>query len=760
VALAVAASHANIEFSVRGQTEHLAVQRGSTVLEGVAQRLAERQQAKEVYAQLLADQSAVVLNTAAGDKIGLAQVLLPEKAKLGLERIAIHTTNGGELLRLGPAIEASVTMPLVWVALAGITRSNVTVTEDGLTVLAASPIKGPGGIVGAVVVGRTLGVDDLRTIRARDGVELALFRGGTLISTTTDDPDLTRVVVASPPAGDQLTNLNAALAPFHFQSAAKPLGGDGVLLALVPTADLDAASQQRTLIVLGGMMALVMVLLMTVLLLARNIARPLESMVAATAKMVLGDYGQRVRSSSIVELHDLAGAVNHLADQVQLQLAKLTHQAFHDPLSNLPNRAFCLERLERALANATPGTLAVLFLDLDNFKFANDSLGHEAGDKLLVAVADRLLNCIRPGDTLARLGGDEFTILLERIHGDADAIIVAERIAEELRAPFGGEVRDVFVTASIGIAVNGPQTAKPDDLLRAADIAMYRAKTNGKGRCEVFDSSMAAHAMERLEVETDLRRAIERGEFRVFYQPIVQLATRRVSEAEALVRWEHPTHGLVLPARFIPLAEETGLIVPIGQWVLEEACRQARAWHLQFPAQQRLLMSVNLSARQFQQPDLLQVVTNALRQSGLAPRHLKLEITESVAMRDAQSTIETLRALTDLGVQLAIDDFGTGYSSLAYLNKFPLHALKIDRSFVAKLGEGIENAAVIRTIIALAKALNLHVTAEGIETAAQAQELEMLGCELGQGYLFSRPQPSEALRDLLAESSLSLKDAA
>jgi EAL domain-containing protein (putative c-di-GMP-specific phosphodiesterase class I) len=274
----------------------------------------------------------------------------------------------------------------------------------------------------------------------------------------------------------------------------------------------------------------------------------------------------------------------------------------------------------------------------------------------------------------------------------------------------------------------------------------------------VFDGGMAATAMARLELETDLRRAIERGEFRVHYQPIVQLATGMITEAEALVRWEHPQHGLVPPLQFIPLAEETGLIVPIGQWILEEACRQTRAWHTRWPAQQPLVMSVNLSARQFQQPDLLDVVTSALQQSGLAARYLKLEITESVAMRDAQSTIETLRELTHLGVRLALDDFGTGYSSLAYLNQFPIDTLKIDRSFVDKLGDGPEHVAVVRTIIALAKALDLRVTGEGIETTNQAQQLEALGCDLGQGYIFSRPQSREAFGALLAESAWSLSD--
>ena len=361
-----------------------------------------------------------------------------------------------------------------------------------------------------------------------------------------------------------------------------------------------------------------------------------------------------------------------------------------------------------------------------------------------------------PGDTLARLGGDEFTILLERINSVADAVGVADRIAAALRAPFGGGGQDVFITASMGAALNGPLMKKPSDLLRAADIAMYRAKANGKGRCAVFDGGMAAAAMERLELETDLRRAAERGEFRVHYQPIVQLATGLITEAEALVRWEHPQHGLVPPLRFIPLAEETGLIVPIGQWILEEACRQTRAWHAQWPARPPLVMSVNLSARQFQQTDLLQVITDALQHSGLAARYLKLEITESVAMRDAQSTIETLRELTHLGVRLAIDDFGTGYSSLAYLNQFPIDTLKIDRSFVDKLADGPEHVAVVRTIVALAKALDLRVTGEGIETAEQALQLEALGCDLGQGYLFSKPQPHEAFSALLAKSAWSL----
>jgi diguanylate cyclase (GGDEF)-like protein len=752
VALAVSVCFGAIELSVRQQTEHLVSQRGATVLDGIDQQLAEQQNAKEVYAQLLADQSGVVLATAAADKIALAQTVLPEKAKLGLERIAIETSDGKTLLHLGPDIAPSVLEPLEASAFAGITRSVVTVSDEGLIVLAASPVKGPDGIVGTLVVGNTLGPAELKSIHERDGVELLLIRGGTLVSSTTLDPRVARALDANSSNLGELARLSAALAPLHFQSATKSLSDDALLVALVPTDDLDTASQQRLMLLVGGIAALMLVKLFAVLLLSRNIARPLDRFVAVTNKIVQGDYSERVMSSSIVELHQLAGAVNHLAEQVQTRVGELTHLAFHDVLSQLPNRALCLERLGAALATAPPGGLAVLFFDMDNFKFVNDSLGHDAGDRLLVAVSERLRRCIRPGDTLARHGGDEFTILLNPIGSVADALDVAERIGAELSAPFHLKEREVFVTASIGVALNGPHTAGPEDLLREADTAMYHAKTNGKARCEVFTSRMATQATERLDLETDLRRAVGRDEFRVYYQPIVQLATGGLVEFEALLRWEHPERGLVSPLSFIPLAEETGLIVPIGQWVLEQACRQARSWQLQFPGYDDLVMGVNLSACQLQQPDLLDIVKQTLGDTGLSPRCLKLEITESVAMQDAESTGETLLKLTELGVQLAIDDFGTGYSSLAYLNRFPIDVLKIDQSFVARLGDGPEHAALVRSIIALATALNLRVTGEGIETAEQRRELQLLGCQLGQGYFFSEPKAPDKLVALFGKT--------
>jgi diguanylate cyclase (GGDEF)-like protein/PAS domain S-box-containing protein len=455
----------------------------------------------------------------------------------------------------------------------------------------------------------------------------------------------------------------------------------------------------------------------------------------------------------------VSGTLTDITERKALE-ERLAHQAFHDPLSGLPNRTLFLDRLRHALAwhERRNGTLAVLFLDLDNFKLINDSLGHHIGDRLLVAVAERLGQCLRSQDTAARLGGDEFTILLEDIATADDAIRVARRVQEQLQAPFALDGHELFASASIGIAVSTPANAQPEALLRDADTAMYRAKFNGKARLELFDLSMNERAMQRLELETDLRRAVTRNEFRVYYQPIVRLADGHVGELEALVRWEHPRRGLVPPAEFIPLAEETGLILPIGRFVLEQACRQLREWQTAFGNAAPLVLSVNLSARQFQNPDLEQEILQALRATGLSPASLKLEITESVMMQDAEATIRLVRKLKRIGIHLAIDDFGTGYSSLTYLQQFPIDILKIDRSFIDRIGKDLGTIAIIRAIITLARSLNLRVTAEGIETAAQLVELRALGCEQGQGYYFSPPLTADATQQLLAGQHASSKE--
>jgi len=393
---------------------------------------------------------------------------------------------------------------------------------------------------------------------------------------------------------------------------------------------------------------------------------------------------------------------------------------------------------------------AVLFLDLDRFKNINDSLGHTHGDLLLVAFAERLERTLRPVDTLARFGGDEFAVLLTGIVDTTDAVRVAERIHAELSVPFNLDRNSAFATASIGIALSSSGYDRPEDILRDADIAMYRAKENGKARYEMFDQGMHARAVSRLQLESDLRQAVENNEFTIHYQPIVALKTGRLAGFEALVRWNHPRLGIVSPADFVPVAEETGLIVPIGQWVLEEACKKVREWQVNSPGHRALSLSVNLSARQVAQPDLLERIKGALSESTLQPHHLKLEITESVVMGNAEAAAQMFKQLRSLGVQLSIDDFGTGYSSLSYLHRFPLNYLKIDRSFVMRMTTDNDNA-IVKTIATLAQNLGMEVIAEGIETEEQYQRLKELGCEYGQGFLFSRPVDADSASRLLVK---------
>src|SRR5215212_9312908 len=431
---------------------------------------------------------------------------------------------------------------------------------------------------------------------------------------------------------------------------------------------------------------------------------------------------------------------------------QLRYRAFHDSLTGLPNRALFLDRLQHAIVRARrgSGSVAVLFVDLDNFKFVNDTLGHHVGDELLVAVSDRLLTCQRPEDIVARLGGDEFAILLEEVLSRSDAMRVAQRIIEELQVPFALKGHEVFITCSIGIAFRDSDQDSSEELIRNAAVAMHRTKEEGKACCRLFDPSMDAQMQERMRLENDLRRALKREEFVVHYQPVVGAESGRIMGMEALVRWEHPEQGLVAPDGFVPLAEELGLIVPIGRWVLREACRQAKEWQERYPSDLPLRISVNLSARELRHPTLVGDVEEALRDSGLDPRWLTLEITESAVVKDEEHSIDALRRLGDLGVRFALDDFGTGYSALAYLRRLPVGLLKLDRSFVEKLGEAEAEAEVlISGVISIASGLGLYVLSEGVETPEQLALVKSLGCDLAQGNYFSKPLPSETATELL-----------
>jgi diguanylate cyclase (GGDEF)-like protein/PAS domain S-box-containing protein len=451
----------------------------------------------------------------------------------------------------------------------------------------------------------------------------------------------------------------------------------------------------------------------------------------------------------------------HLIFQIQditdrkLAEQQLHHDAFHDALTGLPNRALFMDHLKLAIARSRRNTgtrFAVLYLDLDRFKVINDSLGHTIGDQLLVGIADRLKLNLRPGDTVARLGGDEFTVLVEDITDETESVQVAERIQKELSVPFLLSGREVFTTVSMGIAPSATGYERAEDILRDADTAMYRAKSSGKARYEIFDKAMHARAINLLQMETDMRRALEREEFLLHYQPIVSLENFRLRGFEALVRWQHPERGFISPMDFIPVAEDTGMIIQLGEWVMREACRQMQRWQKMFPVDPPLFISVNLSSKQFSQNTLISTFAMILQETGVKPQTVKLEITESVVMENIDTATEMLRQLRALGVQLAIDDFGTGYSSLSYLHRFPIDTLKIDRSFVTRMSENNENTEIVRTIVVLAQNLGMDVIAEGVETNEQLVLLQKLGCENGQGYFFSKPANSDGAEKIILET--------
>jgi diguanylate cyclase (GGDEF)-like protein/PAS domain S-box-containing protein len=453
--------------------------------------------------------------------------------------------------------------------------------------------------------------------------------------------------------------------------------------------------------------------------------------------------------TSLVDDPNVRGIVANMRDISERKAIaeRLTEAAVRDSLTGLPNRTRFLERTGVSLVDSRrKGThVGVIFLDLDRFKLINDSLGHAAGDELLRILAQRLPQAVRPGDTVARLGGDEFVVLCSEIEDSAAVLDVARRVAEVVSQPIMLDRRELFVTASLGVVVSRGRSDSPENLLRDADAAMYRAKENGRGRIELFDGATHRRAMASLELGTDLHHAVERTEFEIYYQPIVDLTTGLVNGFEALLRWRHPNRGLIQPDEFIPLAEETGLIVPIGAWVLEEACSRAVLWQTHQRREAPVQLSINLAPRQLVEPSLVSDLEATLRATGIAPDTVWLELTESALMEDAEQTIVVLEALRALGVHLAVDDFGTGYSSLAYLKRFPVEALKVDRTFVDGLGRKPEDTTIVGAVVGLAHSLGIVAVAEGLETSTQLGELRAMGCDLAQGFLFGKPKPAHQL---------------
>ena len=471
------------------------------------------------------------------------------------------------------------------------------------------------------------------------------------------------------------------------------------------------------------------------------------------------EHGRRTLNVDVVQMPEdwadgrcLLGVVNDVSEHKRIETL-LAHRVRHDPLTELPNRVMLLEQLTDALAaprsRTTPRGVGLVLFDLDHFKIVNDSLGISAGDELFAVVAQRVERVLRAGDTVARLGGDELAIVCNDARGERDAVFVAERVRSVLVEPVMLETGEVFVTASIGVALSTGDDDTPERLLRDANIAMFAAKKLGRGRIEVFQESMRELAVERLELEGAMRRGMVREEFRVHYQPVIRFDCSEVIGFEALVRWEHPERGLLAPHDFLAVAEETGLIVPIGAWVLREACAEAASWAAESSYDVPLVVSVNVSARQLADDELVPTVKSALASSGLDPSLLVLEITETTLMADRERAIEVLREITDLGVHIGIDDFGTGQSSLAYLRALPVHSLKIDSSFVDGLGHDPEGAAIVSAVVHLGHALGLSVTTEGVETTGQLEELRALGCDLGQGFYFAYPQPGPIVQALV-----------
>ena len=650
-------------------------------------------------------------------------------------------------------------------ALAGSATGEIISQGDALFLTVSVPARFADEILGSLTLGYRLTNELAQQLARLAGCEVILISEGRVVATSLGSAPTDAVVLTAATTSpvttlrpDLLRVSDRAYVTGVFPLGRPETGGDSGRLLLLsdwqPTqAFIDRLRSRFAwtgLVVLGLSLA-------GGLVFSRRISRPLKDIAVAASEIAAGNLQLVLPEDGTVESVAVARAFNGMSASLQVAHGKLVHDATHDPLTRLPNRALFMERLERAMIRRRRHPhycFAVLFIDLDRFKHVNDSLGHSAGDELLILFAERLANAVRRDDavarltasadehdasTLARFGGDEFVVLLDDIRDPIDAVRISERIQQVSAEAFGVAGEDVFATPSIGVAVASAAHHSAADLLRDADMAMYRAKQSGGGTFAVADAAMHEHAVNRLHLETELRHAIDRGEFRLRYQPIVSLGDRRVVGFEALVRWQHPERGLLCPVDFLAVADEVGLTPQIDEWVLREACRQGKEWIDANPDAKPPMLSVNLSPKCFAQASLVQQIADTLSTSGFPPSGLRLEITESTAIRDAERAKVVLAELRRMGVRVSIDDFGTGYSSLSYLQMFPVDVLKIDRSFVERLAPNTSESEIIQLILGLAKTLGLDVVAEGAETEAQVRYLEALGCGFGQGFFFDRP---------------------
>ncbi len=646
----------------------------------------------------------------------------------------------------------------------GISEARVARSPARLVVEFAAPVGRPNEVV-AVVVGR-MNMERVWEILdpvaiGESGFLTAFDRHGNLLAHPDKELLLTRLGGYPDGAG------SAGLTPLEVQNA----DGDKLIGSLAPVGFLGwqvAALQEKSeayaiandIVEKTGVLVAILLILTVIasILFSRAVTQPIRALSVGMQKIAEGSLDQRVPPAGLKEIDGLSAAFNSMAVNLEARTAEqrraeeqIKYLAYHDPLTGLPNRALLKDRLTVALAQARrkKRTLAVMFVDLDRFKLVNDTVGHAMGDHLLRKFAERLTRIVREGDSLARVGGDEFTVLLPEVSVPEDTELVAQRILEASREPLALAGHEFSVTASIGIAIYPDHGDDAIALLRNADAAMYRAKEEGRNTLKFFEPVMNARLLARVALEEDLRHALKRGEFQLHYQPQVDIQTGTIVGVEALLRWQHPERGPVPPDEFIPLAEETGLIIPIGEWVLRTACAQSKAW--QNAGLAPISTAINLSPRQFQEPGLIRSIARVLEETGLPAQLLELEITESTAMRDVEFTIATVEELRAMGARVSIDDFGTGYSSLGYLKRLPVDSVKIDRSFVSEVTADDDDAAIVAAIVGLAQTMNLNTIAEGVETEEQLAFLKNLNCRFVQGFLFSKPLPAETLAKMLAE---------